>query len=591
MVRSSRSFFLAVALIALFSWGLMGCSRDPLPELITLSDALPREVEVGDRLEIVGASLPEGRVARVTFRGNLNRPGEATIHDAEIVAEGNVTASDRVEIPYTDELQAEFCGAGNEAIHTTFDGAVEVAFAATFVGAPPVAATLAHASIDFRPPLRASSAAAVEAERLFAFAGIHRLDGDAQSSSVSIAAVDSGSRAEAAGLLDGDEIIAFNDVRVLSISDIAAIEGAPVARVRVRRAGGIETTALLSLAGFRQAPLVDRFVWVLVLMLTGGIFLVRTSPVSRLLFGFARRVELRSGSLARAPIAGWSEKYGIWWSTLALSVVMISVSCGAEALGSRADVPAVLGAVAVASTLIALLARGLRDAFRVATFQLVASLAVAGVVVLSGSVRVDEIASTQGALPWSWIAFHGPAGLAAFVIFALALVASTTRKSKSPEFSRLLESRSALDPLGLSDAFRIALACSLAVPLFLGGGKSFAGAGHSIAFVVALVKAGALFSAVATLRALMPMPLRFVHLAPLAVVALAATFAQTMLQLDRHVALVVYLATFVGAMLAAAHALWIARSFTRANAREKTGEKLGNLTAPSPVSLRPSPFL
>jgi NADH-quinone oxidoreductase subunit H len=180
MVRSSRFLFLAILTIALFSCGLTACSRDPLPELITLTDVLPREVEVGDRLEIVGIGLPEGRLARVTFRGDLNRPGEGVTHNAEVIAEGNVTASDRVEIPYTDELEAEFCGAGNETVHTTFDGAVEVAFAATFVGAPPVAATLAHTTIDFRPPLRASSNAAAEAERLFAFSGIQLLEGDAR---------------------------------------------------------------------------------------------------------------------------------------------------------------------------------------------------------------------------------------------------------------------------------------------------------------------------------------------------------------------------------------------------------------------------
>lgn len=579
MVRSSRLLILAMTLIALFSWAFMGCSRDPLPELITLSDALPREVEVGDKLEIVGASLPEGRVARVTFRGRLNRPGEAALENVEIVAEGNVTSSDRVEIPYTDELESEFCGAGNEAVHTTFDGAVEVAFAATFVGAPPVAATLAHTSIDFRPPLRASNNAAADAERLLAFAGIHRLDGDSQTSSVSIAAVDSGSRAEAAGLLDGDEITAFNDVRVLSISDIAAIEGAPVARVRVRRAGGIETTAMLSLAGFRPAPTADRFVWVLFLAFVVGIFLVRTSPVSRLLFAFARRISMRGASIARAPIAGWSEKYGIWWSALVVSLVLISVPCASEFFGARADVPAVLGVVTLSSALVALLANGLRDAARVAAWHVVAALAVAGVVVLSGSVRVDEIASTQSALPWSWIAFHGPAGLGLFVVFVLALIASTTRKSKQPEFSLLLESRSPLSPLGFSDALRIALSCSLAVPLFLGAGKSIPGAGHSIAFFVVLVKAGALFSVVASLRALMPMPLRFRSLAPLSVVVLAASFAQVALPLDRHIELIVHVATFVATVMATIHALWIARTLDRS-------------TAPTgPIALRPSPFL
>jgi NADH-quinone oxidoreductase subunit H len=579
MLRSSRSLFRWLALICLFSWGFMGCSRDPLPELITLSDALPREVEVGDRLEIVGASLPEGRVARVTFRGSLNRPGEATTHDAEIVAEGNVTASDRVEIPYTDELQAEFCGAGNEAVHTTFDGAVEVAFAATFVGAPPVAATLAHTSIDFRPPLRASSQAAAEAERLFAFAGIHRLDGDSPASSVSIAAVDSGSRAEAAGFLDGDEITSFNDVRVLSISDIAAIEGAPTARVRVRRAGGVETTVLLAMGGFRPAPTADRFIWVLLLVLVVGIFLVRTSPISRLVFAFARRIKLRGASLARAPIAGWSENYGIWWSALVISIILISVSCSVEVFGARADVPAVFGAVTLLSTLVAALSRRVRDAFRVAAWQAVSAVSVAAVVVISGSVRVDEIASTQSALPWSWVAFHGPAGLASFLIFALALIASTTRKSQSPDFSLLLESRAPLSPLGLSDAFRIALACSLAVPLFLGGGKSIPGAGHSLAFAVDLLKGAALFATVASLRALMPMPLRLRDLAPLAALALALSFAQVTCQLDRHIEIIVRLATFAVAVLGVVHVLWIARS-----SREPSN-------AQAPRDMRPSPFL
>ncbi len=575
MVRSSRSLFISIALIALFSWGFIGCSRDPLPELITLSDALPREVEVGDRLEIVGASLPEGRVARVTFRGRLSRPGEATVQNAEIVAEGNVTSSERVEIPYTDELEAEFCGAGNEAAHTTFDGAVEVAFAATLVGAAPVAATLAHTTIDFRPPLRASSNAAAEAGRLFAFAGIHPLDGDARSSGVSIAAVDSGSRAEAAGLLDGDEIAFFNDVRVLSTSDIAAIEGAPLARVRVRRAGGVETTALLPMDGFRPAPTVDRFAWVVLLSFVVGIFLVRTSPVSRWLFAFARRSSLRSTSVARAAIAGWSENYGIWWSALAISIVLISVSCAAEALGARADIAIVFGAVTLLSSLAALVSRGVRDALRVAAWQLVSIGGVAGVVVLSGSVRVDEIASTQGTAPWSWIAFHGPAGFGLFVTFVLALIASTTRKSESRDFSLLLESRSPVSPLGAADVFRVALSCSLAAPLFLGGGRFIAGTGHILSFAVVLVKAGALFWMIASLRALLPVMLRFRDVAPIAALVLAGSFAQVAMRLDHRVEMIVHVATFAAALLGVIHALWIARSIGRG----------------ATVSLRPSPFL
>ncbi|MEO8876069.1 MAG: PDZ domain-containing protein [Polyangiaceae bacterium] len=576
MVRSSRSFSWAVLTITLFSWCLTACSREPLPELISLTDALPREVEVGDRLEIVGVGLPEGRVARVTFRGDLNRPGEAAVHGAEIVVEGNVTASDRVEIPYTDDLEAQFCGAGSESIHTTFDGTIEVAFAATFVGAPPVAATLGHTSIDFRPPLRATSNAAAEADRLFAFAGIHVDDSQTRASGVSIASVDPGSRAEAAGLLDGDEIVSFNGVRVLSVADVAAIEAAPVARVGVRRSGGVSTTALLHLDGFRPAPTADRFAAVVLLIFVVGFLFVRFSPLSRWLLEVARRMHSNGASFARGAIAGWSVKYGALSSSLALCALLISVPCAVVFFGARADAPAVFGAVTLLGAFIALATRGVGDAARVVAHQLIATLSVAGVVVLSGSLRIDEIAATQGALPWSWVAFHGVAGLALFVGFVLALVASTLRPSKATDFASYLETQAAVPALDAADAVRLALSCSLAVPLFLGGGRLVPGGGHTLAFAIDLLKGGALFWVVAALRALVPFRLRLRELAPISALILMVSFAQVALHLDRRIETILHVATFAAAVLAIVHALWIARALGRSTAT---------------VTLRPSPFL
>jgi len=575
MALSSRSFFGSILTIALFSSGLTACSREPLPELITLSDALPREVEVGDRLEIVGASLPEGRSARVTFRGDLNRPGEAVTHDAQIVAEGTVTASDRVEILYTQDLEAQFCGAGNEAIHTTFDGSIEVAFAATFVGAPPVAATLAHASIDFRPPLRAISDAATQADRLFAFAGIHVDAAPGRTSGVSIASVDPGSRAEAAGLLDGDDIVSFNGVRVLSVADVAAIEAAPVARVGIRRAGGVQTTALLHLDGFRPAPTADRFAAAVVLALLLGMFFVRFSPISRWLLEAARKA--RSGGLrARGPIAGWGTNYGALVSSLALCAALLSVPCAVEVFAARADVAAVYGAVTLIAVLVALASRGGVDAARVVACQLIAASSVAAAVVISGSLRVDEIASTQGALPWTWIAFHGVAGLALFAGFVLAIVASTLRPSTSPDFASLLDSRATTPSLGLADAIRLALSCSLAVPLFLGGGRLIPGGGHTFGFAVDLLKGVALFWSISALRNVVPFRLRLRELAPIGALILAVSFAQVALRLDRRIETILHLATFAAAMLAVLHLLSIARALGR---------------PADTVALRPSPFL
>ena len=55
---------------------LTGCQEDVMPELVKVTDVVPREAEVGDRLEITGAGFPQGRTARVTFKGELRRPGE-----------------------------------------------------------------------------------------------------------------------------------------------------------------------------------------------------------------------------------------------------------------------------------------------------------------------------------------------------------------------------------------------------------------------------------------------------------------------------------------------------------------------------------
>ena len=150
-------------------------------------------------------------------------------------------------------------------------------------------------------------------------------------------------------------------------------------------------------------------------------------------------------------------------------------------------------------------------------------------------------------------------------MFVLSLVASTIRKSDARDFSSLLESRTPGLPLSAADAFRFALACSLAAPLFLGGGRLTLGGGHTLAFAVVLVKAGALFWTLASLRALLPLRLRVRDLAPLGIVALAASFAQVALSLDHRIEIIVHIATFAAATFAVIHAFWIARTLGRSS--------------------------
>ncbi|RYG70999.1 hypothetical protein EON77_13275, partial [bacterium] len=42
---------------------LAGCEREPSRPLLDVDDVVPREVETGERLEIVGAGFPQGRAA------------------------------------------------------------------------------------------------------------------------------------------------------------------------------------------------------------------------------------------------------------------------------------------------------------------------------------------------------------------------------------------------------------------------------------------------------------------------------------------------------------------------------------------------
>src|SRR5262245_3878947 len=110
---------LFVAILALSLLALVGCQREVGPQLIQVLDVAPREVEVGDRLEIVGNGFPQGKTAKIAFRGKLFRPGEAP-ESATIDADGAVQSSTQIELVFTEGLKELFCGAGDKSTHTTF---------------------------------------------------------------------------------------------------------------------------------------------------------------------------------------------------------------------------------------------------------------------------------------------------------------------------------------------------------------------------------------------------------------------------------------------------------------------------------------
>src|SRR3954469_1945720 len=137
-----RAVLAALPVLAVLAAFLCGCQREVGPQLIQVLDVAPREVEVGDRLEIVGNGFPQGKTAKLAFRGTLFRPGERPETSAEIDAEGTVQSSTQIEVPFTEGLKELFCGAADKTAHTTFEGDIEVAFAAAAPGAPPISATV-----------------------------------------------------------------------------------------------------------------------------------------------------------------------------------------------------------------------------------------------------------------------------------------------------------------------------------------------------------------------------------------------------------------------------------------------------------------
>src|SRR5258706_10974285 len=115
-------FTIVVSLLA-----LAGCvSTEAPPQLLNVLDFAPREAEIGDRLEVIGAGLPEGKAAHLVFKRDLHRPGRKVVQGVEIDVDSASSSSDKIELMFTEGLQTSFCGAREAALHTTFKGDIIV---------------------------------------------------------------------------------------------------------------------------------------------------------------------------------------------------------------------------------------------------------------------------------------------------------------------------------------------------------------------------------------------------------------------------------------------------------------------------------
>jgi NADH-quinone oxidoreductase subunit H len=456
--------------LALWAWLVVaGCAREVGPQLIEVLDLAPHEIETGDRVEILGSSFPQGKKARVTFHGALHRAGEKP-STAEITAEGTASTATQVEIEFTEGLQGLFTGPGETPAHTTFEGDVEVAFPAATEGAPPVVATLHGATLDVRPPTprRAVLDARVkEGDSALAFLGVHISQAPVPSGGLLIDAVDPGSRAAKANLVAGDTLVAFDHVRIASPADVIPYGGQAVAKITLRHGTNpTESTRDLDVSGFRGSPPADLYGAAIVVLIAAAVLLLFMAPTAGILTWVERRVAGRMQSRIGPNRAGPQGVF-VWVADgikllfkediipaasdrplfrmapylvfAGVSATFVVMPFGQYLIAADLDV-GILYVLAVTSLVtIGLLSGGwasnnkysllggIRSAAQMVSYEVPGAIAVACVVMMTGSLRLQEIIRAQGGWPWEWYLFKNPVTFGLFFLYFTTALAEGNR--------------------------------------------------------------------------------------------------------------------------------------------------------------------
>ncbi len=445
-----------VLALCAFLFALAGCERAPMPQLIQALEFAPREAEVGDRLEVRGSGFPKGKTASLSFRGVLYRPGEDS-QRAEVDAQGTVTSAQQIELPFTEALQTLFCGRGDRAAHTTFVGEIEVAFPAVRPGAPPVTATLRGVTVDFRPPLPPRAvfdARVAEGARALSYVGIVVAPDGITAGGVVVREVLPGSRADQAGVLADDLLTSFDHVRLTSLADAipSGAHGTVVLGIR-RGEAPTELTKEVAVDGFTFAAPGDLLGAALILALAAALIVLFLAPRKGIFSFLETRVAARMQrqsfrSIARMLLPAANERAWVRFAPYlvfsVLSAVFAAMPFGRYLIIADLDI-AILFLLAILSLLsIGLLSgglakngpgysffAGLRAAAQILVYELPAAIAILCVVMMTGSLRMQDIIRAQGGLPWDWYMFRSPVTLVLFFLFMTSILAEGSRATAS----------------------------------------------------------------------------------------------------------------------------------------------------------------
>jgi hypothetical protein len=422
------------------------------PGLLQLTELSAREVGRGDKLEISGVGFPEGRVARLTFRGDVFRPGRAPAKDVEVAIAARTSTPHVLEATIPDELVHAFCGR-DDAAHATFRGDVTAAFAARKSGAPPVAGSLQGVVLDIAPSHESADDRALATQEGQRFAGFLGVDVASDGSGpVRIQRVEPNGRAAQVGLAAGDVIEELSGVRVGDVSDLVPPPRSRTARIGLHRGGQSEAAVMaVDVGEFKPGTLSDLTP---ALALVGSallLLLLALSPLGRFSTWLALTIAARSAGRSRKPHEYWlSVARGVSGALPAGAAAYFGVALGSSLLALSAlsvplvarelDLPILLLAVGSAAIVAGALSRvALRgrfaplEALKRGFWVLVAQLPLASsllVAVLSvGSLRADDFAAAQAGMPWRFLAFASPIHFLALLLGVLALVPEATSPS------------------------------------------------------------------------------------------------------------------------------------------------------------------
>jgi len=477
-----------------------GCRTSDVPDLLTVYRIDPHRASAGDRVVITGDGFPEARPARVTFHGDLYRPGAAPEHDVRIALNAEPLTRNAVVIPFDAALERRFAKHGTDAPHVTFRGDLRVSFEPAARGRTEVAGVAHDVAFDVLgtedAPLETDRE--LEGTRSLAFLGITGSI-DAEARGLRILALDPEGKAALGGLRAGDLVQRFDGVTVLSLGDVRARPGEKLADVAVERDGRPLPTLQIPVDGLSPFGAEELEGAATLLVLAVLAVVLPTTPAGTLGKWFLRLAEARSSGkigLSRGPLPRIFEAVVPGGEARTLLVASIAVlvgivgaftwlATGRSILSPEADLVALLlvGTVPlVAARFVAggaslhrrfSMRRALVASARTLSLLVPMAIAVFGAVLASGRFVVAELVADQGGVPWRWAAARNP-GLA---LLAFLLVASAVPETGDPSAFRSAEGmpRAPGSPplrrqiLRLVERSSLWVVAGLAVTLFAGG--------------------------------------------------------------------------------------------------------------------------